>query len=622
MRRILEMAGGAEPRYVTGSAREIAELFGGGVPELPEGPLGTGEGDAFLVEIMPQLRQRMRSLVEFMYQGLLEAGGSRTGRFQAERAATPLDQVEQLLERLLVAILEQERRLGLMNLFWLAHSLDVAELLADFFGRPGVRPALKYQLHPFLQGVHRNAFSRFAARFRHERENLFRRHLGAGWSPGLVDTVIDDQLPFTERELGRMNLAQVLVETNKRFRLTFAQFRTVQSLCRERLRDGLRRRDPRLLDALRRAFPGQRMEEAGEERTLTRACFHPLLLTYVLADVARPAPSVDHPVLQAERISGRSWGELVADYLDITQAVRRSEVVEMARRAVRLAGAQAAEGDLRRAHETGRLFRFGVEGEIWRMARPVTVLFADLRGFTATSEGAISERELAHHLYDVFDPLAGMVAQYRGRIDKFTGDGVMITFGFSRGTEADELNALRTALAIQGHMARLRAEGRTAFSMGISIHTGRAQVTHFIVDDWSMDRTVIGRNVNIAGRLSGSGKTQAAAFDDGWEEASQPTTGSEPPRDVWVDADGTLYNTGIVVSLDTVEALVGRGTAIPFKRAEARGYCISDDATGKKLLLEYVGDAKFKGVGRSLGIYRLAAEAASAGPQGRPEHTA
>jgi class 3 adenylate cyclase len=325
-------------------------------------------------------------------------------------------------------------------------------------------------------------------------------------------------------------------------------------------------------------------------------------------------------VLQAERICGRGWSDLVAEYLDLTQAVRRSEVVDLARRVVRLVGPQAKEGDLRRAHEAGRLFRFGVGAEIWRLARTVTVVFADLRGFTATSEGGISERELAHHLYDVFDPIAGMVAQYRGRIDKFTGDGVMITFGFARGTETDELNALRTALAIQAHMARLRAEGRTAFSMGISIHTGRAQVTHFIVDDWSMDRTVIGRNVNIAGRLSGSGKTQAAAFDDGWTDGGGAEAQPEPTQDVWVDGDGTLYNTGIVVSQDTVEALVSGGRAAPWSRGEARGYCISDATAGKNLLLEYVGDAKFKGVGRSVAIYRLGATAdgqSRTGPQPR-----
>jgi class 3 adenylate cyclase len=145
--------------------------------------------------------------------------------------------------------------------------------------------------------------------------------------------------------------------------------------------------------------------------------------------------------------------------------------------------------------------------------------------------------------------------------------------------------------------------------MGISIHTGRAQVAHFIVDDWTMDRTVIGRNVNIAGRLSGSGKTQAPSGEAG--AVTDPADGSGVPdrtRDVWVDAEGTLYNTGIVVSQDTVEAVVQRGLATPWARGEARGYCVSGSLPGKNILLEYVGDARFKGVSRAVAIYRLDVE--------------
>jgi class 3 adenylate cyclase len=205
------------------------------------------------------------------------------------------------------------------------------------------------------------------------------------------------------------------------------------------------------------------------------------------------------------------------------------------------------------------------------------------------------------------------VERNQGRIDKFTGDGVMITFGFSRVTPLDELNALRTALAIQEMMADLRSSGRTGFSMGISVHTGRAQVAHFVVDDRTMDRTVIGRNVNIAGRLSGSGKTTGTAFD---EEAAngEPRARRTPPdrtRDVWLDKEGTLYNTGIVVSQDTVEEVVRQAHAEPWTRGNVHGYRYFDRLLRRNILLEYVGDVKFKGVGRSIAIYRLCLEGAA-----------
>jgi len=315
-----------------------------------------------------------------------------------------------------------------------------------------------------------------------------------------------------------------------------------------------------------------------------------------------------------EQGSGRNWGELVLDYIDVLQAVKRSEAVDLARQTVEVVGHLQSENELRVRYDEGRLFRFHPKSEVLKLARKITVVFADLRGFTAASERGISERELAHQLYEVFDPFASLVERHHGRIDKFTGDGAMITFGFSRVTPQDELNALRTALAIQDMMADLRARGRTQFSMGISVHTGRAQIAHFIVDDRTMDRTVIGRNVNIAGRLSSSGKLQGLAFEkDGDDAAQPPLEGDGPRREVWVDETGVLFNTGIVVSQDTVEEVVRQSVADPWTRGSVHGYRVFDDAQKKNILLEYVGDAKFKGVGRSIAIYRLGVEETGVG---------
>jgi hypothetical protein len=125
-----------------------------------------------------------------------------------------------------------------------------------------------------------------------------------------------------------------------------------------------------------------------------------------------------------------------------------------------------------------------------------------------------------------------------------------------------------------------------------------------------MDHTVIGRNVNIAGRLSGSGKSQASSFDEeAWIGTPQLSarTGAGP-RDVWVDADGTLYNTGIVVSQDTVEEVLKVVEARPLAGSGGGGHRFFDELLRKNVLLEYVGDAKFKGVGRSIAIYRLGLE--------------
>jgi hypothetical protein len=98
--------------------------------------------------------------------------------------------------------------------------------------------------------------------------------------------------------------------------------------------------------------------------------------------------------------------------------------------------------------------------------------------------------------------------------------------------------------------------------------------------------------------------------------ADQPQTPLDPSgtrREVWVDGSGTLYNTGIVVSQDTVEEVVQQGLAESWARGGVHGYRFFDDVLGRNILLEYVGDARFKGVGRSIAIYRLGTEPATPG---------
>jgi len=621
MRTLFESRTDLSLRYIEGTVPELDELFGSPLPELPVGDLTPGQGEAPLADVHPGLRNAFREMVEHAYRTLSAKRGKDAeaeGPFAwGGGPGTAYNRFEDALHAILTNILERERRLGLLNLFWLAHSRDAAEIIQDFFSQPGIKIDVKYQMHPLLRGSYRNARNKTWTWFKSQKGDKLRYNLGSRFNPRLIECIIDDQLPLTEVSMARLNLAQVLVEPNKRFRITFREFKEIYAAGRERLREALQRKEARLLDLLRRTFPSLRPELYDDERGATKILFNTRVVTFLLSDLSGLGGKLlVNAVLKTAVGPGRGWSELLADYMDVLQAVKRSEAVDLARQAVSIAGPEHSEGARRQLFDEGRLYRFHPEGELLNMARKITVLFADLRGFTRTSEGAVSERELTHHLYEVFDPLASIVERYHGKIDKFTGDGVMLTFGAARLTRQDELNALRTALALQGMMRALRAGGRTHFEMGISVHTGRAQVAHFIVDDRSMDRTVIGRNVNIAGRLSGSGKTQASTFDDeAWIGTPQPAAKTQAgAQDVWVDEDGTLYNTGIVVSQDTVEEVVKLVDCEPLAGAGGGGHRFHDEVLRKNVLLEYMGDAKFKGVGRSIAIYRLALEEEHPGP--------
>jgi class 3 adenylate cyclase len=491
-----------------------------------------------------------------------------------------------------------------MNLFWLAHSKAVAEVLQDFFSQPRIKLDLKYQMHPFLQGVHRNALERVWARFKHRDGNPLRQNLGTDFNAALIDCIIDDQIPFTETSLARLTFPQLLVENNKRFRLNFREFREMHAAFRERLRDVLRRKDSRMMEMFRRWLPGVRSDAYDEERSVNRLLFNSHVVTYLLAEFAGAwAVGFNSPVGRLERATHRAWGELVLDYLDLLQAVKRSEVVDLARQAVGVVGYAQSEVDSG-PDTTRRLFPSSRQRD-WKLAED----HGGVRRvwFTATSEGGVAEQELAPSY--VFDQRhcgtcrAGSTS---------SGDGAMMTFGFA-GHARGRVNALRTALAIQELMAGLRADRRTDFTIGISVHTGRAQVAHFVLNDRSMDRTVIGRNVNIAGRLSTGKAERDGGRRPGEDQPQIPLDPSGARREVWVDGAGVLYNTGIVVSQDTVEEVVRLGMAEPWARGGVHGYRFFDEALGKNVLLEYVGDARFKGVGRSIAIYRLGTEPAAPG---------
>ncbi|MGH7375808.1 MAG: adenylate/guanylate cyclase domain-containing protein [Candidatus Methylomirabilales bacterium] len=610
MRILVHGAGRRVTRFIEGRLEEAAELFGTNLPRLPEGHTATGADPILVVELHSGLKVRAAAFIAATYESLAERRipDPRPGTTPGAAGDHAQGAYLTLLTEITSNIIANERRLGLLNLFWLAHSKEVAEVVEEFFQRERPKGHIKYQMHPLLRGFYRNAHRMVWQRFRGAAPERLRYNLGDDFNQSLIESIFDDQLPLTEPSIAQLNLTAVLIDQNKRFRLTFPEYKEIWGICRGRLRAGLARRETRLLNLLAQRLPGLPSNQYGEDKAEQKILFNPHVLTYLFTDYEGTGETLraSRTLRQgAERRGG--WGELVADYLDLVDAVRRTEVIDLLRQGITLIPPGLDDRQLKQLFAEGRLYRFHESLEVLNSARKVTILFADLRGFTRTSEGAVSEGELTQHLYAVFDPLAGIVKRFQGNIDKFTGDGVMITFGTTTVSKQDELNAVRTAVALQELMARFRNEGKTRFQMGISLHTGRAQVARFILDETAMDTTVIGRHVNIAGRLSGSGGKGPEEKDEGGEAPPPLQAGTEKPAEVWVDGTGVLYNVGIAASQDTVDTLA---QAVPMERQEGqRGstYSFRDPVLEKNILIEYVGDAKFKGVVRSIPVYRIVA---------------
>lgn len=132
-----------------------------------------------------------------------------------------------------------------------------------------------------------------------------------------------------------------------------------------------------------------------------------------------------------------------------------------------------------------------------------TVLFSDIRGFTALSE-KMKPEDVVDLLNEYFDILVAVIFKYGGMLDKFIGDSIMAVWGVPAKKEDDELNAVRAAVDMQAQMFYLNskrsAQGFELIGMGIGINTG-SNLTGNIGSATRMDYTVIGDNVNLASRL-------------------------------------------------------------------------------------------------------------------------
>ncbi|MFQ5960515.1 MAG: adenylate/guanylate cyclase domain-containing protein [Candidatus Methylomirabilales bacterium] len=584
------------PRFIEGRTEEVQELFGVPLPTFPESPKSAGDELTFLVQLHPGLQPACLSFLNATARSVTETTGKTREFEQAEWAYF------QLLLQVTTNAVENERRSGLLNLFWVAHSKEVAATVREYFDRGGIPTYIKYQIHPLLRGfyrlVHRSMWQHFSSKAPHTLDY----NLGLSFNHRLIESLFEDQLPLTQMDLPREHLEGVLVPQNRRFRLSREEYSQMRTILRDRIRYGLAKQEPPLLDLLKAHLPSLDLAAYHDEVAQIKMVFHPNIVTYLFMDYDQTLRRVaGSPTLKAGRDRRGGWHYLLHDYLDLIQAIRRFEVIHRLRSDIALMPPGLVELQMKDHFAEGRLFQFFESSEIVKTARNVTILFADLRGFTAASEGGISEVELTRSLYAVFDPVAEIVKRFNGQIDKFTGDGVMITFGTTQVSPEDEMNALRTAVAIQAVVRDLQKQGKTRYRMGMSLHTGRAQIGRFLPDEKTVDVTVIGRHVNIASRIIGSGSRA-------WETEDERTSdGGGSDQGVWIDQNGVLYNWGIAATPEHVEALRRN---VPWEVEEGEKgtrYSCFDPELQKKILIEYVGDAKLRGVERAQPVYRVVA---------------
>jgi len=131
--------------------------------------------------------------------------------------------------------------------------------------------------------------------------------------------------------------------------------------------------------------------------------------------------------------------------------------------------------------------------------RQVTILFADLSGFTRLSSSLPAED--VHRLMGrFFETLDAVILDYGGSIDKHIGDAVMALFGAPVAHDNDAERAIRAALDIHDKLGELSAELKMTLTAHIGIASGQV-VASGIGGAGHGEYTVLGESVNLAARL-------------------------------------------------------------------------------------------------------------------------
>lgn len=132
--------------------------------------------------------------------------------------------------------------------------------------------------------------------------------------------------------------------------------------------------------------------------------------------------------------------------------------------------------------------------------REVTVMFADIRGFTRFTEGNQPETVL-DRLNEFLQVMVDCTFEQEGTVDKFIGDAILVLFNAPTDQPDHAVRAVKTAWAIQEKLTELIDDYETSeLRIGIGIHTGEA-IVGTVGTAERMEYTAIGSTVNTASRL-------------------------------------------------------------------------------------------------------------------------
>jgi class 3 adenylate cyclase/predicted ATPase len=137
--------------------------------------------------------------------------------------------------------------------------------------------------------------------------------------------------------------------------------------------------------------------------------------------------------------------------------------------------------------------------------RRLTVMFVDLVGSTELS-GRLDPEDLDQVIRGYQDTVDRVLARYEAHVAQYTGDGIMVYFGYPRAHEDDAERAVRSALAIMRDIAKVRVPGGEVLAARIGIATGLVVVGDLIGTGGEAREHAVGQTPNLAARLQAVAK--------------------------------------------------------------------------------------------------------------------
>jgi adenylate cyclase len=246
-----------------------------------------------------------------------------------------------------------------------------------------------------------------------------------------------------------------------------------------------------------------------------------------------------HGAIYADRLD--PFAAFKPDDLELISAVaaQTAIAVENARAHERLAREEVARANYSRflpEYVVKQMLENPESFKLGGVNQTITILFADIRGFTRISEHAAPE-SIVSLLNRYFSAMTDIIFAHGGTLDKYLGDGLMALFGAPTTTPEDASNALNAAVAMQrrvlGINQELQAEGFPELNVGIGLHTGEVTVG-YIGSERRSEYTAIGDTVNTASRLESNSKAGEILISDATSKAAHSRYKLKPREPITV----------------------------------------------------------------------------------------